>query len=79
MILKDHSKNKIIQATEASMTDYTTLIPLNNPKYIREELNDLVRLVTGLNHPVATWIVRVRFDEHNAERRIEEIIRFVRK
>ena len=38
MILKDHSKNKIIQATEASMTDYTTLIPLNNPKYIREEL-----------------------------------------
>ena len=79
MILKDHSKNKIIQATEASMTDYTTLIPLNNPKYIREELNDLVRLVTGLNHPVANWIFRVRFDEQNAERRIEENIRFFRK
>ena len=79
MILKDHSKDKIIQAIEASMTYYTTLVPLNNPKYIREEFNDLVRLITELNHPVANWIVRVRFNEQNAERRIAENIGFFRE
>ncbi|MFQ5976762.1 MAG: GNAT family N-acetyltransferase [Candidatus Heimdallarchaeota archaeon] len=76
MILRDHSKDKIIQAMEDNLDAFTSLLPLNNPNYVIDDFGDMVRVTTGLPHPIVNWITSVRFNDQNAERRIAENMQF---
>ena len=76
MILKDHTKKKIIEAMENNGAGFTSLIPSNDPRYKTKVIEDMIGFTTGINHVWGNWIVKVRFNAQNAERRITETMKF---
>ncbi|MHA2231525.1 MAG: hypothetical protein ACXAB4_03440 [Candidatus Hodarchaeales archaeon] len=53
MILRDHSTEKIIQAMEDNIGAFALLIPPKNPHFEKVEFDGMVRVTTGLQHPIA--------------------------
>jgi GNAT superfamily N-acetyltransferase len=76
MILRDHSKNKIIEAMENNGLGWVLLPPPNSPKYEINIMDDMIRFSTGLNHPWGNWIVNIRFNTQNVKSRITENMKF---
>lgn len=79
MILRDHSKNRIIEAMENNALGFALLTPPSNPRYEINVMDDMIRFTTGLNHPMGNWILNIRFNAQNAERRITENMKFYRE
>ncbi|MFX0182027.1 MAG: hypothetical protein ACFE95_03000 [Candidatus Hodarchaeota archaeon] len=79
MILRDHSRNKIIEAMENNGLGWVLLTPPNNLKYEINLMDDMIRYTTGLNHPWGNWILNVRFNTQYVESRITENMNFYRE
>ena len=76
MILRDHSKNTIIEAIENNPLGFFLLTPPKHPRYEIDVMDDMIRFTTGLNHPLGNWILNIRFNAQNVESRIKENNRY---
>ena len=79
MILRDHSKNKIIEAIENNPLGFFLLTPPKHPRYEINVMDDMISFTTGLNHPLGNWILNIRFNGQNVESRITENMKFYRE
>ena len=79
-ILRDHSKEKVIEAMIQNVLGWASLLgwasPKNNPVCEIIEFDDMIRSITGVNHSMMNWIIRVRFTEHTAEERINKSMEY---
>ncbi len=78
LILRDHSKSKIIEAMELNISGWALLLPKENPNYEITDSNDILlyKNTIELNHPLANYVLRVRLSEENAEKRINEVMKY---
>lgn len=75
-ILRDHSKEKVIEAMIQNVLGWNSILSKNNLVCKIIEFDDMIRSITGMNHPIFNWIWRVRFSEHSAEERINKSMEY---
>ena len=77
-ILKDHSDSAINDSMEANLIGLWVIMkPIPNMDLYKGD--DMLRLFTGLSHPLMNAIVRAQLDDENLEAKIEETINFFKQ
>lgn len=77
-ILKDHSDSAINDSVEANLISFFDMWkPMPNVDLYKGD--DMLRIFSGLSHPLMNGIVRAQLDDENLEAKIEETINFFKQ
>jgi ribosomal protein S18 acetylase RimI-like enzyme len=77
-ILKDHSDSAINDSMEANLIGFWSMCK-SLPNMDLYKGDDMLRLFTGLPHPLMNEIVRAQLDDENLEAKVEETINFFKQ